>query len=334
MADDILSQEEVDALLRGVSGEQEPEQQAEGDDGVRSYDIGRQERIVRGRMPTLEIVNDRFGRLFRIALYNFLRRTPEISVGPVRVIKYSDFTRNLPVPTNLNLVTARPLRGTALFVFDPNFVFQVVDTMFGGSGKLHTRVEGREFTATEQRVIQGVLRIAFDEYEKSWQPVQALKFEFVRSEMNTQFANIATPTEVVVVSTFNIDLGSGGGEFHVCMPYAMLEPLRDIIYSGMQADRTDSDERWLAMLKMQIQDAEVELTTTLGTAEVTISDLLELEVGDIIGLDVDETVYARVDGVPVIECSYGVLGGHYAIKVRRFLGESAEAGAAAAGVRA
>jgi flagellar motor switch protein FliM len=320
MAEDILSQDEVDALLRGVSGDtEEPSAEEDAPGGVRAYDIGRQERIVRGRMPTLELINERFARLLRISLYGYLRRSPEVAVGPVRVIKYSDFTRNLPVPTNLNLVLARPLRGTALFVLDPNLVFQIIDCLFGGSGKIHTRVEGRDFTATELRIIQNVLRLAFADYEKSWQPVHPLRFEYVRSEMNTQFANIATPTEVVVVSTFTIDLGSGGGEFNVCMPYAMLEPLRDVIYSGMQADRSESDARWVTLLKRQIQDAEVSLVANLGTATVTLRDLMQLEVGDVIDIEMTPTIVADVDGIPVLDCSYGVTEGRYALKVNRFV---------------
>ncbi len=326
MAEDILSQDEVDALLRGVSGDTEEAVVDEQPiDGVRPYDIGRQERIVRGRMPTLELINERFARLLRISMYNFVRRTPEISVGPVRVLKYSDFTRNLPVPCNLNLVHARPLRGTALFIFDPNLVFQIIDTLFGGNGKVHTRVEGRDFTVTEQRFIQNMLKLVFADYEKSWHSVQPLKFEFVRSEMNTQFANIATPTEVVVVSTFSIDLGSGGGEFHVCMPYAMLEPLRDLIFSGMQADRSESDARWVTMLTRQVQDAEVDLVANLGTGTVTIGDLMQLEVGDVIGIEVAETVTAEVDGIPVLSCTYGVSEGRYALKVRRFVNAAQDA---------
>ena len=320
MAEDILSQDEVDALLRGVSGDtEESPTDDNASDGIRPYDIGRQERIVRGRMPTLELINERFARLLRISLYGYLRRSPEIAVGPVRVIKYSDFTRNLPVPTNLNLVHAKPLRGTSLFVLDPNLVFQIIDCLFGGSGKIHTRVEGRDFTATELRIIQNVLKLSFADYEKSWHSVHPLKFEYVRSEMNTQFANIATPTEVVVVSTFTIDLGSGGGEFNICMPYAMLEPLRDMIYSGMQADRSESDARWVTMLKRQIQDAEVDLVANLGTATVTLRDLMQLEVGDVIGLDMTPSVVADIDGIPVLDCSYGVTEGRYALKVNRFV---------------
>ncbi|MCW5624729.1 MAG: flagellar motor switch protein FliM [Burkholderiales bacterium] len=319
MADDILSQEEVDALLRGVTGEPEDAPESEPTGGVRDYDIGRQERIVRGRMPTLELINERFARLFRIALFNFMRRNAEIGVNPVRVVKYSDFIRNLVVPTNLNVIQAKPLRGLALVIMEPTLVFQVVDHLFGGTGQLHTRIEGRDFTPTEQRVIQRLLDVVFEEFKKSWAPVYPLEMEFVRSEMNTQFANIATPTEIVVATSFSIDLGSGSGELHVCMPYSMLEPIRDLIYSSFQADRNESDSRWVKMLTEQVQSAEVEVVATLAETRITLREITTLEVGDVIPLDLPPTVVAKVDGVPLLDCQYGVIGGNYALKVRHVL---------------
>src|SRR5580693_2923754 len=224
MADDILSQEEVDALLRGVTGETDEAPPAEDTGVARPYDIGRQERIVRGRMPTLELVNERFARLLRGGLFNFMRKNAEISVGQVRVLKYGEFVRNLPVPTNLNMVHMHPLRGTALMVFDPNLVFLVIDNLFGGDGRFHTRVEGRDFTPTEMRVIQRLLEVTFEDLEKAWLPVTKVKFEYVRSEVNSQFVNIATPSEIVVATTFTIEFSGATGEFHICIPYAMVEP--------------------------------------------------------------------------------------------------------------
>jgi flagellar motor switch protein FliM len=319
MADDILSQDEVDALLKGVTGEVEEEVGAEDATGVKPYNIAKQERIVRGRMPGLEMINERFARLLRIGLFNFIRRTAEISVGPVRVLKYSEFIRNLVVPTNLNLVHMKPLRGTALFIFDPNLVFLVVDNLFGGDGRFHMRVEGRDFTPTEQRIIQNMLNVVFEEMKKCWAPVHPVEFEYVRSEMNTQFANIATPSEVVVVTTFNIELGSGGGDFHVCMPYAMIEPIRDVLYSSMQGERMDVDERWTRLLTKQLQVAEVNLVANLGEAPVNLGQILNMQVGDVISLDIPEAIVAEVDGVPVLECKYGVLNGQYALKVNKIL---------------
>jgi len=319
VADDILSQEEVDALLRGVTGESEEAGSEEGGGDVRVYDIGRQERIVRGRMPTLEIINERFARNFRIGLFNLIRRSAEISVGPVTVIKYSEFVRNLVVPTNLNMVHMNPLRGTALFVFDPNLVFLVVDNLFGGDGRYHMRVEGRDFTPTEQRIIKKMLEVVFEEMRKAWEAIFPIRFEYVRSEMNTQFANIATPTEVVVVNTFNIELGSGGGDFHVCIPYSMIEPIRDQLTSTMQADRAEADERWVSQMKQQVQDAEVELVANLGHTSVTLRQIVDLKVGDVISLDLPDAVVARVDGVPLFRCQYGQKGGQLALKVAQVL---------------
>ena len=318
MSNEFLSQDEVDALLKGVSSEADEVVQ-EDTGGVRSYDLATQERIVRGRMPTLEVINERFARLLRIGLFNFMRRSPEISVGPVRVIKYSEFIRNLVVPTNLNVVQVKPLRGNALFVFEPTLVFLVVDNLFGGDGRFHSRVEGRDFTPTEQRIIQRMLQVVFDDYQKSWKGIYPLTFEYVRSEMRTQFANIATPTEIVVVTTFNIELGAGGGAFHICVPYATLEPIRDLIYSSMQGNHMEPDRRWVRMLSKQVQSAEVDLTANLVSLTLTVDQLLKVKVGDVLSADIPKTVTAQVDGVPIFEARYGALNGQYAIMIERVL---------------
>jgi flagellar motor switch protein FliM len=321
MSQDFLSQEEVDALLKGVSGEAEEAPAEEAAGGAKSYDLGRQERIVRGRMPTLELINERFARLLRIGMFNYLHKGTEISVGPIKVQKYSEFIRNLVVPTNLNLVTVRPLRGTALVVFDPNLVFLVVDSMFGGDGRFHTRVEGRDFTATEQRIIQGMLNVFFTEYEKAWQPVFEIKFEYVRSEMNTQFANIVTPSEIVVAVTFTAELNGNSAEMHLCLPYAMIEPIRDTLYSTMHSEQAGSDKRWTGMLTRQLQLAEVELVVPLGGSEMTLADVVDMQVGDVLPINIGNRVQAMVDGVPVMNCSYGVRNGQYALKIENFLAQ-------------
>jgi flagellar motor switch protein FliM len=319
MADNFLSQEEVDALLKGVSGDQDDVKTPEEVTGVRTYNLATQERIVRGRMPTLEIINERFARLLRIGLFNFIRRSAEVSVGPVRVSKYSEFIRNLVVPTNLNLIHMKPLRGTALMVFDPGLVFLLVDNLFGGDGRFHTRVEGRDFTQTEQRIILRILDIVFAAYAKSWEPVFPVEFEYIRSEMNTQFANIATPNEVVVASTFTVELGSVSGQIHFCMPYSMIEPIRDTLTSSLQGEALEVDKRWIRLMTQQIQIAEVEMVAVLGTAKVSFDDLLNMRVGDIIPLTIPDMIQSTVDGVPVMDCSYGVLNGQYALKVEKLL---------------
>ncbi|MEQ1673606.1 MAG: flagellar motor switch protein FliM [Candidatus Nitrotoga sp.] len=318
---EFLSQDEVDSLLKGVTGEaDDAKDQSKAAPGeIRSYNLASQERIVRGRMPTMEIINERFARLFRIGLFNFIRRTPEISVGPVRVLKFGEYIRNLHVPTNLNIIQAKPLRGYALFIFDPNLVFMVVDNMFGGDGRFHTRVEGREFTQTEHRIIQKMLAVVFETYSKSWEAVHPLEFEFVRSEMNPQFANIATPNEVVIVTTFEIELAGTGGAFHVCMPYSMLEPIKDLLYSTMQGEHQAVDHRWLQLLSKQVQSANIELVAMLGQAEVSLEQVLKMRSGDVIPLQVDENITASVDGVPVMECKYGAFNNQYALRVEKLL---------------
>jgi len=326
MAGDFLSQDEVDALLKGVTGETDEPEESQGEgSSIRSYNIGTQERIVRGRMPTLELVNERFARYLRIGLFNYMHRNAEISVGPIRVQKYSEFIRNLVVPTNLNLVVAKPLRGTSLFIFDPNLVFLVVDNMFGGDGRFHTRVEGRDFTATEQRIIQGLLGVVFAEYSKSWKPVHDINFEYVRSEMNSQFANIATPSEIVISTTFTLEFGGATADMHICFPYSMLEPIRDLLYSTMQSDQLSSDKRWIGTLRKQLQGAEVELVAHLGSGKITLGQILKLKVGDVIPLNISERIEALVDNVPLMECSYGQQNGQYALKLERFIGSSLDA---------
>lgn len=319
MADKFLSQDEVDALLKGVDGDQDGDQQENDNGAARDYNLATQERIVRGRMPTLEIINERFARLVRIELFNFLRRTVEVSVGPVRITKYSDFIRNLVVPTNLNLIYMKPLRGTALMVIDPTLVFLVVDNMFGGDGRFHTRVEGRDFTQTEQRIIQRILNIVFECYSKSWEPVYPIEFEYIRSEMNTQFANIATPNEVVVVTTFNIELGTASGEMHFCIPYSMVEPIRDMLTSALQGEVLGADKRWVKLMTQQVQAAEVEIVADLATTNMQLGDVLNMQVGDVIPLRIDESIEAKVDGVPVMLCKYGLFNGQYALRVEKLL---------------
>ena len=320
MATDFLSQDEVDALLKGVTGEtDEPEASDEGEGGVRSYNLGTQERIVRGRMPTLELINERFARYLRIGLFNYMHRTTEISVGPIRVQKYSEFIRNLVVPTNLNLVAAKPLRGTSLFVLDPNLVFLVVDNMFGGDGRFHTRVEGRDFTPTEQRIIRGLLNVVFNEYSRSWKPVYDLSFEYIRSEMNSQFANIATPSEIVISTTFSLEFGGTAADMHICFPYSMVEPIRDLLYSSMQSDQLSTDQRWIVMLRRQLKDAEVEIAAHIATTTVSLGQILKMKTGDIIPLSIPDKIIAKVDDIPLMECAYGQQGGQYALKIERFI---------------
>jgi flagellar motor switch protein FliM len=267
----------------------------------------------------MEIVNERFARNARSGLFNLIRKTPEVSIGGIKTHKYSAFLRELVVPTSFNIMSVRPLRGAGLIVLEPGLVFAVIDAMFGGAGKFHTRIEGREFSPTEQRVIQRLLECICGEYKKAWGGIYPLELEHQRSEMQPQFANIATANEIVVSSSFTFEFGDASGTMHLCIPYATLEPIRDVLYAGSQGDASEPDQRWLTLLKNEIQAAEVELVAELARADATVEQLLALKAGDFVELDIEPLIKALVDGVPVFDCHYGTAGGKYAIKINSLL---------------
>ena len=320
MNQQILSQDEVDALLQGITGESQKLEAEEVPQGaVRNYDLASQERIVRGRMPTMEIINERFARNIRIGLFNFIRKSPEVSIGGIKVQKYSAFLREIVVPTNFNIVSVKPLRGSGLIVCDPTLVFAVIDSLFGGIGKFHTRIEGRDFSATEQRVILRLVEVIIQEYLKAWKGIYPLELEYQRSEMQPQFANIATPSEIVVSTSFTLEIGETSGTVYFCIPYSTLEPIRDVLYSTTQGDSSEPDRRWVNLLKHQIQSAEVELVAELAKAPATVEQLLAFKPGDFIELDLEQIIQAKVDGVPVFDCHYGTSNGKYSIKIEKML---------------
>jgi len=323
MNQQILSQDEVDALLQGITGEsQKLEQEEVPTGGVRDYNLASQERIVRGRMPTMEIINERFARNVRIGLFNFIRKSPEISIGAIKVQKYSAFLREIVVPTNFNIVSVRPLRGSGLIVCDPTLVFAVIDALFGGAGKYHTRIEGRDFSPTEQRIITRLVEVITQEYKKAWAGIYPLELEYQRSEMQPQFANIATPSEIVVATSFTLEIGDTTGTIHFCTPYATLEPIRDVLYSTIQGDSNEPDRRWVNLLKQQIQSAEVDLVAELASAPATVEQLLAFKPGDFIELDLQPGIQAKVAGVPILDCHYGTSNGKYALKIDQLLTSS------------
>lgn len=320
MSESFLSQEEVDALLEGVTGESQKAAEEVFEAGeIRNYDISSQERIVRGRMPTMEVVNERFARNFRIGLFNFIRRSPEISVGTVSVQRYSAFLRELAVPTNFNIMAIRPLRGSGLIVCEPSLVFGVIDTLYGGVGKFQTRIEGREFSMTEQRVINRLVDVVCTEYKKAWHGIYPLELDYQRSEMQPQFANIATPSEIVVSTVFQLEIGDIAGAIHICMPYSTLEPIRDVLYSSTQGDSVEVDRRWITLLSREIQSAEVTLVAELAQAEATVEQLLSMKPGDFIELEREPRIRASIGGVPIFECQYGTHNSKYAIRIEECL---------------
>lgn len=313
---DILSQDEVDALLNGMGGDEiETEVEAEEEGSTRNYDFGNEDRIIRGRMPTLEMINERFGRYLRISLFNMLRRSAEISVSSVQVMKFSEYIHTLFVPTSLNIIHMNPLRGSALIVFEPKLVFTILDNYFGGEGRFQARIEGREFTATELRVIHMVLQLCFIDLTEAWSPVLNVEFEFVTHEVNPQFANVVSPSEVVVISTFHIELEGGGGDIHITLPYSMIEPIRDLLDTGIQSDSSSDDGRWKNSMREEVLLSDVTLSAEFTQIEMSLKKILNLKAGDILPITMPESIVAKAEGIPMFNSSFGEHGGKKSLKI-------------------
>ncbi|KPY33067.1 MULTISPECIES: flagellar motor switch protein FliM [Pseudomonas syringae group] len=311
---DLLSQDEIDALLHGVDDGM-VQTESPGEPGsVKSYDLTSQDRIVRGRMPTLEMINERFARYTRISMFNLLRRSADVAVGGVQVMKFGEYVHSLYVPTSLNLAKIKPLRGTALFILDAKLVFKLVDNFFGGDGR-HAKIEGREFTPTELRVVRMVLDQAFIDLKEAWQAIMEVNFEYINSEVNPAMANIVGPSEAVVISTFHIELDGGGGDLHVTMPYSMIEPIREMLDAGFQSDLDDQDERWVNALKEDVLDVNVPLSTTIAQRQLPLRDILHMRPGDVIPVELSESLVLRANGVPSFKVKLGSHKGKMALQV-------------------
>jgi flagellar motor switch protein FliM len=314
---DLLSQDEIDALLHGVDdGEIETEEEGSGEaTSAQMYDFGAQDRIVRGRMPTLEMINERFARHLRVSLFNLMRRSAEVSINGVQMIKFNEYVHSLFVPTSLNMIRIRPLRGTALFTLEARLVFILVDNFFGGDGRFHAKIEGREFTPTERRIIQILLEQAFIDMEEAWEPVLPIEFEYLDHEVNPALATIVSPSEIVVICSFHIEMDGGGGNIHLTMPYSMLEPIRERLDSGVQSDRDDVDIRWVQALREEMMSVEVELNATLVNKELALKDVMELKVGDIIPVDLPDKLVVEAGGLPAFRAEFGQSRGFSALKI-------------------
>lgn len=318
---DLLSQDEIDALLHGVDDGDIDTESSEDPGLVKTYDLTSQDRIVRGRMPTLEMINERFARYTRISMFNMLRRTADVSVGGIQIQKFGEYVHTLYVPTSLNMVKFRPLRGTALVILDAKLVFKLVDNFFGGDGR-HAKIEGREFTPTELRVVQMVLNQGFIDLAEAWKAVMPINFEYVHSEVNPSLANIVSPSEVVVVSTFHVELDGGGGEMHITMPYSMIEPIREVLDAGLQSDTDEQDERWVKALREDVLAAKVDLECDIVKREIKLRDIVDLKAGDVIPVEFPDFHILTANGVPMFRTQLGQHRGNLALKVKQVIDRS------------
>ena len=317
MSKDILSQDEVDALLGGVDDGVIDTSPDEGafDGEAHPFDFNNQERISRGRLPTLEMINERFARYFRISFFDMLRKSPEISVTGIEMVKFNEYIQTLQQPTSLSMIKMMPLRGTGLIVLNPELVFILVDNFFGGDGSIEAKIEPREFTSTELRVIEKVVHISFRDLVKAWEPVMSVNFNYHNHEVNPQMATIVSPTEVVVISTFHVELDGGGGDIQIVYPYSMIEPIRNLLDTGVQSDHGEIDERWAILLKEELMHAKINMQALFIEKQVPLSDLINFRTGDIIPIDMPEQVLLLAEDMPVIRGQFGEHQGNAAIKV-------------------
>ena len=313
---DLLSQDEIDALLHGVDDVEEEEVDKTVSEGSAiEYDFSSQDRIVRGRMPTLEIVNERFARHMRVSLFNMMRRAADVSINGIQMIKFGEYIHTLFVPTSLNMVRFRPLKGTGLITMEARLVFILVDNFFGGDGRFHAKIEGREFTPTERRIVQMLLKLIFEDYKEAWAPVMDVSFEYLDSEVNPAMANIVSPTEVVVISSFHIELDGGGGDFHISLPYSMLEPIRELLDAGVQSDKEDTDLRWSKALRDEMMDVQVALSTHMMDVKLSLKDVMELKSGYVIPIEMPNHITVLIEGLPTFRAKLGRSRENVALKI-------------------
>lgn len=332
---DVLSQEEIDMLLRSgddadaIDFNDGSPQQFVGDDTpagqerIRPYDPATQHRVIQERLHALDIINGRFARYFRMSLFNLIRRNVDITLKSIGYQSFSEFSLRLPMPTNINLLSMKPLRGTALVVFPPSIVFMVVDNLFGGDGRFVTKSEGREFTHTEMRIIRRLLGLTVDAYRDAWKSVYPLEIEYLRSEMQAKFANITgSPNEIVVNATFHLEVGNLSSDFNIVIPYLMIEPMRQLLNGPLTDVNPEEERQWNRRMADEITHSRVDLIADFVEVESRLGEVMALKVGDVLSIDLPESVKVRVDGVPVMSCEFGSYNGARALLVKELIDHS------------
>jgi flagellar motor switch protein FliM len=315
----ILSQEEVDALLRGISGGEIETEISEFHDpsDIMTYDLTSQDRIIRGRMPTLEMTNEKFTRMFRTTLSSLLRKVTSVSAISTDMVKFGEFLKTIPVPTSMHIFKLDPLRGSGLIIVESKIIFMLVDIIFGGTGKNTFKIEGREFTAIENNIIKKVVLSALGDIQKSWQSLIELNISYQRSEINPQFVQLVPPTDVVVVSNFEIEVEYSSGIISLCIPYSTLEPIRDKLQAGYQSEQLEIDKTWINRFKSGLFSSKVDLTTYLGGAQINTGEVVQLKKGDVIPLDryLTDPLDIFVEGVLKFRGNPVIYKGNQAIQV-------------------
>jgi flagellar motor switch protein FliM len=319
MSEKVLSQDEVDALLKGVASGEIGTDDAKDKilSGVRNYDFTSQERIIRGKMPGLEMINESFARLFRSSVSSLIMKYIDINVESAQTVKYSDFMKTIPVPSSINIFTMNPLKGYALLVLEAPLVFAFVEFFFGGSTAQYVKSEGRAFTQIEQRVIQRVVNMALKDMATSWGVVSPITPQFTKTEINPQFVSIVTPGEIVINIEVLIEIEDFTGKMFFCIPYSMVEPIKEKLYSGIHGDKFETDQRWTLVMKNVLKETFVNLTAEMGSTMLSVEDVLNFEIGNVINLgkSVTDEVTIKIEDTPKLKGIPGYRRGNQAIKI-------------------
>lgn len=325
--DQVLSQNEVDALLNAVSDGRLDDQDKDGSgdtSGIIHYDLANQDRIIRGRMPTLDIIHDRFIRLFRVSLSAALRKVANIGVNSSGPIKFGEFMNSLPLPSCLNILRLEPLRGSAVMVIESKLLYALVDSLFGGNDVPYTKIEGKDFTPIEIKIAKRIVMSAIDDLERAWGPVFPLKFNYSRTEINPQFVAVVPPSDVVISTSFDVELEKMSGSIKLVIPYSTLEPIKSKLSVGFQNEQLEVDHIWINRIKSQLLGTSVNMSVLLGHSWITLQDLMNLKKGDILLLDrdADKPLDALIEGMHKFRVVPGVLKGAKAVKIIEVTGEA------------
>jgi flagellar motor switch protein FliM len=270
-------------------------------------------------MPGLEMSNERFSRFFRNSVSTLVMKFVDISIHNVGVIKFGEFMKTIPFPSSINIFKMEPLKGYSLLVLEAPLVFAFVEFFFGGASVRNVKSEGRAFTSIEQRVIKKVVAMALQDLSTAWGGIAPIQPEHVGSEMNPQFVTIVTPSEIVIKIEVHIEVEDFTGKLFFCIPYSMIEPVKEKLYSGIQGDKFELDQRWIGRLKEILMTSFVEVTADIGSLTLPFSDLMSLKEGDVLTLDkcsADELI-VKIEDVPKFKGLPGYSRGNQAIRVTR-----------------
>lgn len=315
---DTVSQDDIDSLLGMTSEPVEVELPTPSPldaRGVRPLDLVAQERNTKTRMPTMEVLNDRFSRSFRGSLFSYLRVNADILPMSAQMIKYGDFIGKINLPAYFVMASMTPLHGSILFILDPYFCYGIIEAFFGGNGRIPPKLEGRDFSVIEQRVFNNVVENAIRDFVQAWEPIVKLEMRAMRSDAKAQFVGIATASEIVVASSFEIEMERWRGKFFICFPYIAVEPFREQLVSGVAPDQSAPDLHWQSSLRRDIQDAKLNSYALLASKEMLLHDALRLKEGSLLEFDRPDKATLYVEDIPVADGEYGVHRGKYALRV-------------------